>query len=741
MSNRIASRASAAKISPSLALRETLAAIAAGTRKALVRSGEIAFEAILAGGELFVCIRRGEGGGGGLAWRVPLFSPEAEISRVHSDALLEFTAASQLGRHRIVIAADPEEAAYFTLEVAFTPTRALHLPFLPRDLVAFGPPGSADQPKGAIEARQRRLNSGFCYFSLDAPDMGKVLYWQDLTALNAYFAATGTKPENAVGGEWPEVGYLAPTDPGDTDKALPPGRETVLGRAHLLIRRFPEDEEIGSAWQFMDMMAAVYRRIERPPAAYRDWIERSRRTLADLSRSPKAHSNHAGHMYFHPYTAAEHPDSMVQLSLLAAIHQWGRWQGRRHPLERRIADGLRGFYDPKLKALRRYLAGASEGKDADAVDSWYMYHPMANLASLARDGDEAARALLFDIVDYGIEAARHFEYRWPIQYKIDTFEVITPVAADDLGQTDVGGMYAWVMLQAFALSGEARFLDEARAAIDAAEGMRFDLNYQANLTAWGAVACIRLWRITGEKHYLGQSYVYLASFFHNCQIWKSDIGLAAHYTNFLGVTCLQDAPYMAIYECFDSFAAFEQYLDLAGPDLIGSVRLLVSEYCRYALDRAWYYYPDALPEEALAGENRNGHIDRALSFPVEDLYPDGQPAGQVGQEIYGAGAAMVFASRAFHRIDRVPFLLHADHFVRSLTRTDETAVSFSLDGPAGGEARVSVLAAKAGDVPRTLVLRGPAGGELPPAKNDDAAGPGPGRTFVVPAQGTYTLSW
>jgi hypothetical protein len=614
------------------------------------------------------------------------------------------------------------------------------LPFLPRDLVAFGPRGAEDRPKGRIEARQRRLNSGFCYFSLEEPDFGKVLYWQDLTALNDYFRATGTKPENAVGGEWPEVGYLAPTQPSSASMALPAGRATVINRAHLLVRRFPQKAEGESAWQFMEMTAAIYRRLEKPGTVYRDWIGRSRRTLADLSRSPAAHSRHFGNLYFHPYTGAEHPDSMVQLSLLAAIHQWGRWQGRRHPLERRISAGLSRFYDRKLKALRRYLPGVSSGKDPDAVDSWYMYHPMANLAGLAAGGDEAARKLLFDTIDYGIKAARHFKYRWPIQYKIDTFEVITAVAADDLGQTDVGGMYAWVMLQAFSLSGEARYLDEAKAAIAAAEGMRFDLNYQANLTAWGAVACIKLWRITGDAHYLGQSYVYLASFFHNCQIWRSRIGLAADYNNFLGVTCLQDAPYMAVYECFDSFAAFEHYLDLGGPALAGSVKLLVSEYCRFALDRAWFFYPDALPQQALATENRNGHINRALSFPVEDLYPDGQPAGQVGQEIYGAGAAMVFATRAFHPVEGAPFWLHCDHFVRAKKRIAERSVSFSIDGPAGNHALVSIVSRGLRKPGEGIVLRGPRGDQVRRTGGSDEGGE-VSLPFVVPAQGDYTLSW
>jgi hypothetical protein len=719
-----------------LALREAEHGLESGEEIATVRHGEFSLAARASGDDLWVCISRGQETGG-LAWRVPLLSDEARVAKSAGDSLLDIVATSPLGRHRISVEIDETEASLFVLTVAFEPVRALHIPFLPRDLIALGPAGRTERPLGKIEARQRRLNTGMCYFELREPDFGKVLYVQDLTALNSYFRLTGTAPEDAVGGVWPEVGYLPPTNPKDPTKSLPAGRETLLSRGFLLIRRFPERSETMSAWQFLDMLAAIYRRIERPEARYRDWIERSERTLNDLATSPKARTWHDGNLYFHPYTASEYPDSMVQLSLAGAIHEWGRWSGRKSPLERQIVRGLRGFYDGKLKALRRYLPDVGDDKDADAVDSWYLYHPMRNLAVLAAGGDEDARALFFDIIDYGIEAAQHFEYKWPIQYKIDTFEVITAVAADERGQTDVVGMYAWVMLQAFEMSHEQRFLDEAMAAIAAAEGMRFDLNYQANLTAWGAAACIKLWRITADKHYLAQSYVYLASFFHNCEIWESEIGLAEKYSNFLGATCLEDAPYMAVYECFDSFAAFERYLDFAGPDVIPSVKLLVSEYCRYALDRAWYFYPDALPADGLATENRNGHIDREHSVPVEDLYPDGQPAGQVGQEIYGAGAAMVFATRSFHRIDGAPFLIHCDRFARALTQIDERTVAFTLDGPAGLDARVC-LVARGGPRKRFEARVWDAAGALVEreAGTSDVL-----CRFVVPAQGAYTLAW
>ena len=241
-------------------------------------------------------------------------------------------------------------------------------------------------------------------------------------------------------------------------------------------------------------------------------------------------------------------------------------------------------------------------------------------------------------------------------YKIDDFSVITKVRGDErFGQTDVGGIYAYLMLQCFELTGEDRFIEEARKAIDKAKGLRFDLLYQANLSAWGAVACLRLWRITQEADYLAQSYAYPAGFFHNATIWQSRLGTAQHFDHFMGVLCLHDAPYMAMYECFESFAGFEEYLAQAGAELDPAARMLISEFCRYTLHRAWFYYPQHLPDDAIHhGEHQSGVINPKLTFPLEDLYPDGQQAGQVGQENYGSGGAFTFASRSLHRSRALP---------------------------------------------------------------------------------------
>ena len=78
-----------------------------------------------------------------------------------------------------------------------------------------------------------------------------------------------------------------------------------------------------------------------------------------------------------------------------------------------------------------------------------------------------------------------------------------------------------------------------------------------------------------------------------------------------------------------------------------SLRLLLAEYQRYSLDRGWFYYPDALPLDVVAEKARNGRIERTLAIPVEDLHEGWETSGQVGQEVYGAGLALVYATRHY----------------------------------------------------------------------------------------------
>lgn len=708
------------------------------------RLGDLSVE-VRSGRDSLWCVIRREGRGG-LALRAAyLAGADYTCRKLDSEngETLRLEIDSALGRHVVNFTSSEVDLHRLQMEVRFTPTATMRIPFIPRDLY---PLDNQDDPTGTagnIAAAQRGVNAGLIYFRVDEPAFGSVLYFQDLTALNPYFLATGTKPDSVVGGDWPELGYKPPTPENqETEEGglLKGGEEVVLSSPIVILRDWATDDEQEMARQFLQMLGVAYKALELPRIEYRDWPSRAERTLRDLETSKQARHRYEGDLYLMPYPDGEVPDAMVQLSVIQALHEWGEWRKETPRIERDLRKGLDRFYDPKVKTMRRFLPGEGEknGKDPDAVDSWYLYHPMLNLGRLALDGDEQAKELLLKSIDYGIEAAHHFKYAWPIQYRVQDFSIITKARGDErFGQTDVGGIYAYVMLQCFELTGEDRFVQEARAAIDTACGLRFDLLYQANLTVWGAVACLRLWRITDEIQYLKQSYAYIAGFFHNSIIWQSEIGTARHFKTFLGVTCLHDAPYMALYECFESFAGFEEYLQQAGPDLEPAVRMLVSEYCKYALDRAWFYYPDALPKEAIhEGEHQSGVINPELSFPLEDLYADGQQAGQVGQEIYGSGAAFIFATRSHHLVANAPFQLFCNHFIRASERTGDRALSIQLDGGETCVADVSLVRSPRKKLPAKVKLV-TAGGDTirPHTVSDDRI------DFHVPANGRVILTW
>ncbi len=716
-----------------LALGAELAAGALTTLHRL-KMADIEIEVAQGQDSVWAILRRA--GHGGLALRTACASGGiAARIKSKSEAGCVVVADTPQGQYTIEISL-PEtgDTPMLRAVTSLKPAADLLIPFLPRDLYPLDEAGDPAKTEGRVEAAQRGVNGGVLYFHMSKPAFGNVFYFQNLTALNDYFEATDTKPDGVVGGEWPELGYQPPTAPlGNSPPKNPllKGKSVTLSDTLLQVAASNACDEQVCALEFMDLLAAAYRQIERPVSQFRDWPARSLRTLADLKRSPKASIEHYGHMYLHPYTASEYPDSMVQVSVLAAIAQYGEWRGRPSPLQAALAAGLDKFFDKKLPALRRYLPNVGADKDKNAVDSWYLYHPLLNLGRMAKGGNAQARELFVASLPYAVKAARHFGYAWPIQYDVRDFTVLVQDRDDaGHGQTDVGGIYAFVMIQAADITGDKSYLEEAARALKKLDGLRFNLIYQANLSAWGAVAGVKLWRETGDAWFFRQAHVFIAGLFHNSEIWESRIKTAKFHKNFLGATCLHDAPYMAIYECFETLAAFEEYLELAGADIEPSVQLMIAEYRRYALDRGWFAYPDALPESAIAKDDiRNGHIDRSLSFPLEDLYGDGQPCGQVGQEIYGCGAAFVFASLAFHRPRGAPVTLFCDRRLSTI-RVEGRSMILHPDTPDGFATGLSLIA-KAAGLPRTLVVEGPDGKPVEVLGRHDGrldyavAGPGP----------------
>jgi len=346
-------------------------------------SGTLAIEVRASSDSIFAVVRRP--GKGGVAVRAAFVTGvfSCSVVRAEPGEAARIVVNSDAGAYLISFTAEKDALERLRILTEFTPAVTMRIPFLPRDVYPMDPNDDPMGAHGEVAAQQRGLNAGLIFFRIDEPAFGNVLYLQNLTRLNEYFKATGTAPKDAVGGSWPELGYAAPTAEKGTDEALQAGQKYTLSDAILVFRHEERSHERESARQFIQMLGAAYQMLDLPPVEYRDWVGRAQKAVRDLDRAPEATIKHYGHRYVHPYTAAEYPDFMVQMSVVAALHDWGKWQGEPVPLEAELKAGLRRFYDAKLSTFRRYLPNVGDDKNADAVDSWYLYHPLVNLGILA----------------------------------------------------------------------------------------------------------------------------------------------------------------------------------------------------------------------------------------------------------------------------------------------------------------------------------------------------------------------
>ena len=121
------------------------------------------------------------------------------------------------------------------------------------------------------------------------------------------------------------------------------------------------------------------------------------------------------------------------------------------------------------------MEGEEEQKKPLVMDSWYLHHPLLNLSRLALKGDKVAEKLFLDSLEFAIKVAHHFDYNWPVFYKMDTLEVVKAETQPGKGgEKDVPGLYAHVMLQAWELTGKKRYLAEAEKAAQRLQGLGFD---------------------------------------------------------------------------------------------------------------------------------------------------------------------------------------------------------------------------------------------------------------------------
>jgi hypothetical protein len=379
--------------------------------------------------------------------------------------------------------------------------------------------------------------------------------------------------------------------------------------------------------------------------------------------------------------------------------EYSRWSGQDIPFANELLENLPRFLDEKAGVVGRWLPSAAHRLDGsephkkpEVMDSWYLYHSLLNLSRLALNGDEPVRKIFLDSVEYAVKVAQKFDYQFPVFYDLYTLEKIKAETSEGQGgEHDVAGLYAHVMLQAHKLTKDERYLEEAKKAARALRGLGFNMFYQANETLFGAGALLRLWKETGDRLFLDLSYLSLANIFNNMWLWECNYGYGEHYKTFFALFPLKDAPYTAVYEELEGFAAFHEYLADYGRDMPEWMNILFAEFIRHMLYKASFYYPPNLPAEVMTEQPKTGELDPKLWIPLEDIYDGWEKAGQVGQEVYGAGMPFAIVPRQYFVVPGEKFMIYTDYPVRDISSVESGEALFYVLGDARLSCRLRLI--------------------------------------------------
>lgn len=625
-----------------------------------------------------------------------------EVTNLLDDGeLLVINLETRLGKYEVCVNFPDSDAIVMHYTTSFKANIPLLIPFWPRDIIAVTQKGNVENTNGTIHMNQMGSRSGILFASMTKPQTGSIFYFQNLGSLSPFCEVTETSLDDTVGGIWPEIGFQLPVT---KEKPLPSDKAYIISDAYVVFSEQTIDNEIEKTQQFLNHLAQVYKLLPHPEVDYHNWPDITQNCLNDMEQSKGSWTQTKGNSYLNAYlcdydTPAE---VMVQLAVLMPLNELKDWYGEKHPLYDELLEGLSCFYDPKVKTMNRWLPEladkldkSEEQKQEMVMDSWYLHHPLMNLARLALNGEKKAEELVLKSVEFAINVAHHFNYQWPVFYKMDTLEVIKKETEPGKGgEKDVPGSYAHLMLLIFRLTKDERYLHEAEKAVKNLVGCGFDILYQANNTAFAAGALLELYKITSKQEYLDLSYACLACLFKNMQIWDCQYGFGKNYPNYFSVFPLNNAPYTAAYEEMEVYAGLSEYLiQSEAIDLLPSLKILIPEFLKYAISRFPYYYPPKLPQEMISDEVKTGEIVKELWIPLEDLYNGWEKSGQVGQEVYGAGVGFGVLTRQYHKVKEEEFLLFSDYPVTTI-RKSKKALTFRILGSSDFECNFKILIPK-----------------------------------------------
>jgi hypothetical protein len=248
------------------------------------------------------------------------------------------------------------------------------------------------------------------------------------------------------------------------------------------------------------------------------------------------------------------------------------------------------------------------------------------------------------------------------------------------------------MLGCYQFTGNAKYLEEAKKAVEHIRGKGFNFTYEPHFTAITLESLGWLYHLTGDRRYIDLGYVALANLFAMTWLWEPDYGYAASYSLFMGINPVPNADQVAAFEIHNVWWYLSRFYLRAEDALPEHVRKLIAEYLKYQTTVGHFTLPRFLPEEALSKTPDWGVIRRDMAIPIEDLKDGFHKSAMVGQEIYGCGEVFRFAADAYKVFGASKELvLYAEYpITTSDWKASASTLEFSLGGVPTYSSRVRV---------------------------------------------------
>jgi uncharacterized protein (DUF1810 family) len=407
-----------------------------------------------------------------------------------------------------------------------------------------------------------------------------------------------------------------------TGNVLPQGDVTFT--YYLLQRpmaRLLTEQESVARW--MEALLPLFEEKLTWPACATSWKEFATGTVADLQDKSATQIEAQGHTGLRAYVKASSQlwnDSADNFELMTVADVL--WPSllylRLHPspgFEHECNDLLTDlplFYHSDTHSISNDFTRKPE----ERADSWY---PFEN--SLVKYPVIGCLAGSKEITDQFLDAfrtaqkmAQQYDYLFPIYYQVATLR------AEGAGTNyAIGGLYAWAAILANKLTGEDRYLDEARRAIRVLYTVPAErLFHEPQELAYGALAAAELGMAEEAKYLL---YEQLRMFY-----WYSDPSQKSH-----DIRGMVQAAASILYPAFKENV--EAILPWTGVMKRGIVFEGLLRFMDQQRRNNFYFF------ENCSGNRKPG---RSAFIPYENLgtLELAGMTGNVGKEIYGAGESI-----------------------------------------------------------------------------------------------------